>query len=136
MSIDFYKSEQLPPMQKINLLPPGNITSKKIDSFPPMKTPKLQDLNKEIVAYPNLKTINYKKSPLVKPKEKKTIKEKTNRKKEKKYVIKLKKLENKKNKGYNCNDERKKYKYIAFILIKSLMLCSIIYYILSSIIKH
>jgi hypothetical protein len=122
MSIDLYKSESLPPMPKINLLSPGNITSKRFDSFPPIKTPKLQELNKEKITYPDLKTIKYTKPILIIPPPKKIIKS----------INKLKPAKVSKSKYF---DHQKRYKYIAFILIKSLILCSVIYYILTSIIK-
>lgn len=125
MSIDFYKSGSLPPMPKINLLSPGNITSKKIDSFPPIKTPKLQELNKEKITYPDLKTIRYTKPILIIPSPKKIIKS----------INKLKPVKPVKVSKCKYFDHHKRYKYIAFILIKSVILCSVIYYILASIIK-
>jgi hypothetical protein len=125
MSIDFYKSGSLPPMPKINLLSPGNITSKRIDSFPPIKTPKLQELNKEKITYPDLKTIRYTKPILIIPPPKKIIKS----------INKLKLVKSVKVSKCKYFDHQKRYKYIAFILIKSVILCSVIYYILASIIK-
>lgn len=125
MSIDLYKSESLPPMPKINLLSPGNITSKRFDSFPPIKTPKLQELNKEKITYPDLKTIRYTKPILIIPSPKKIIKS----------INKLKPVKPVKVSKCKYFDHQKRYKYIAFILIKSVILCSVIYYILASIIK-
>jgi len=132
MSTDLSKFDPLPPMPKINILPPGNITSKKFDSFPPIKTPKLQELNKEKITYPVLKTINYKKLFPIVPK-KKVI---TKIIKSIKTVSKLDNSEIPVFKRCKKIQYRNRYIYVMLILIKSLILCTVIYYILSSIIKE
>jgi hypothetical protein len=118
MSTNLNKFEPLPQMPRINLLPPGNFTSKKIDSFPPIKTPKLQELNKERVTYPTLTSIKYVKPTVFKPKK---------IKKQSKKIIKRK---YKKCKIFRCNN---RCKYMSCIFIKSFILCAVIYFILSSI---
>ena len=125
MSTSLNKFQPLPPMPPINQLPPGNIISKKFDSFPPIKTPKLQELNKEKITYPDLKTIRYTKPVLTIPSPKKSIK----------TIKSIKSIKSIKVKKSKHSDHKKRYKYIAFIMIKSIILCSVIYYILSSIIR-
>lgn len=49
----------LTPLPEKNIIMPLNIISKSYDSFPPMNTPRLQPLNKEIITYPNLRGITY-----------------------------------------------------------------------------
>jgi hypothetical protein len=128
MSTSLNKFQPLPPMPPINQLPPGNIISKKFDSFPPIKTPKLQELNKERVTYPTLGSIK-----IVKPKVSPPTKKKEEKRIIKRQLKKLKKL--RKPKICNlvkCNNE---CKYKICIFIKSFILCSVIYFILSSIVK-
>ena len=117
MSTSLNKFETLPPMPKINLLPPGNLKSKKFDSFPPIKTPKLQELNKERVTYPSLNSIKYVKPTVFKPKKKQ-------------QVIKQKLKRSKKCNIFKCNN---RCRYMTCIFIKSFILCAVIYFILSSI---
>ncbi len=50
----------LNPLPKTNIILPLNLSSKLIDSFPPLKTPKLQELNKETILIPNLRGIRQK----------------------------------------------------------------------------
>jgi len=45
----------LPPMPEVNVIPPLNYSSDSIQRFPPMKTPKLQDLQNETITYPDFR---------------------------------------------------------------------------------
>jgi len=130
MSATLNNFQPLPPMPKINLLSSGNIISKSFDSFPPIKTPKLQELNKERISYPDLKTITTKEIKPILPLKKTKKKKSTKRLSIRKIILKqIKKLQCK---TLACSN---KLKYTAFILIKSVILCSVIYFILSSLIK-
>jgi hypothetical protein len=65
----------LDPLPKQNIIIPLNLRSKQINSFPPLKTPKLQELNKEIITIPifrGIKNIEYLKLPKITKKIKKT----------------------------------------------------------------
>jgi hypothetical protein len=61
-----------------NSVAPLNIVSKKFDSFPPMATPKLQEIKEETIAFPGLRGITMKKEeekvilPIIKEEKKKT----------------------------------------------------------------
>lgn len=69
----------LDPLPKTNIIKPLNMRSKNFDSFPPLKTPKLQPLNVEVVKYIGLRNIPNEKSEKVKQKiiKSKKIKEET-----------------------------------------------------------
>jgi hypothetical protein len=45
----------LPPMPEINVIAPLSYSSESIQRFPPMKTPKLQDLQNETITYPDFR---------------------------------------------------------------------------------
>jgi len=47
----------LPPLPKENIIIPLDIISHNYDSFPPMKTPVIQETNKNIITYPDLRGI-------------------------------------------------------------------------------
>ena len=63
----------LPPLPKTNNILPLNLSSKEINSFPPLKTPKLQELNKQTVTSLGLQGIKTKPNTpnkIIKPKNK------------------------------------------------------------------
>uniref|UniRef100_A0A6C0GZK7 Uncharacterized protein n=1 Tax=viral metagenome TaxID=1070528 RepID=A0A6C0GZK7_9ZZZZ len=62
----------LDPLPKENIIIPLNLRSKQINSFPPLKTPKLQELKKEIITFPIFRGIKYLKLPKITKKIKKT----------------------------------------------------------------
>jgi hypothetical protein len=47
----------LPPLPKENIIIPLDIISNNYDSFPPMKTPIIQEVNKNILTYPDLRGV-------------------------------------------------------------------------------
>ena len=47
----------LPPLPKKNIIIPLDIISNNYDSFPPMKTPIIQDINKNILTFPDLRGV-------------------------------------------------------------------------------
>ncbi len=71
----------LPEMPKQNIILPLNLRSTQFNSFPNMKTPKLQPLNKDGIFFPNLRGIKVKNSPKKRNNpNKKIIKKKENNK--------------------------------------------------------
>jgi hypothetical protein len=65
----------LQPLPKINNIKPLDLVSNTYDSFPPMKTPKLQETKEETINYINLRNIP-KDVPIKKIEKKKTKKNK------------------------------------------------------------
>ena len=47
----------LPPLPKKNIIIPLDIISHNYDSFPPMKTPIIQETNKNILTFPDLRGV-------------------------------------------------------------------------------
>lgn len=64
----------LDPLPKENIIKPLNMRSKNFDSFPPLPTPKLQPLNKEVVKFVGLRNLPVEKN-VTKKEIKKSVKE-------------------------------------------------------------
>jgi len=62
----------LSPLPATNIIIPLNIFSKHFDSFPPMKTPIIQETNQNVLTFPNLRGVKLEESYSSPPALKKT----------------------------------------------------------------